>query len=132
MKEESPARFGLSLPTPDWLLIDGALDNLDAVSLGDPSLVQWSGAIREAVLRDMPGRTADLEGSESRPAVGTPPEIRLPRETWAFIIDALGDVEADRMLADDSSLPPETRELHARIAARSEAIAAEIRKRLGP
>ena len=131
MNEKPPARIGLSLPTTDWLLIDGALENLGAVFIGYPSLVQWYGAIREAGLRDIPGRPADLGGPGNRQAEGLPPEIRLPRDTWSFIMEALGDVEADRMLAGDSSLPPEERELRAKIAARSEAIAAEIRKRLG-
>ena len=131
MNEESPARIGLSIPTKDWLLIDGALDNLGALAIGDPSLVQWCGTVREAGWRGIPDRPADPGGLESWPVEGQVSEIRLPRETWAFIIDALGDVEADRMLANGGSLPPEERELRAKIAARSEAIAAEIRRRLG-
>ncbi|MFJ6416178.1 hypothetical protein [Paeniglutamicibacter sp. NPDC091659] len=126
MTEKSPARIGLSLPTTDWLLIDGALGNLGALSLGDPALVQWCGTIREAGWGENLDRSADLEGPEEQI-----PAIRLPRETWSFIIDALGDVEADRMLANDGSLSAEEMDLHARIAARSEAIAAEIRKRIG-
>lgn len=131
MKEKSPAPIGLSIPTTDWLLIDGAPDNLGALSLGDPSLVQWCGSIREAGWRDVPDWPAEIEGPESSPADDRIPAIRLPRETWSFIVDALADVEADRMLANDGSLSPEERDLHAKIAARSEAIAAEIRKRIG-
>ena len=130
MRENNPELQELQMPTIDWILIDGTIDNMAAVSIDDPARVKRFSHIRETGWQAHPDWPTELEELENWPPVEQISQIELSRSDWNLIIDALTDVEADLMLAADTSMPTQEREYHAQIAVRSQEVAGSLQRKL--
>jgi len=128
---EDHETLAVSLPVADWVLIDGTLDNLAAVSgFSDPPLPERVLAIRQVGWVQVPGWPDTGDTID-----GWPPEadctVRLERAQWEFVVDALtAAAPTDRLISEDGRLPKAQRTLHAVLATRSLEIAAGIRSAL--
>ncbi|PQZ93851.1 hypothetical protein CQ018_09410 [Arthrobacter sp. MYb227] len=120
----------IQMPTIDWLLIDGTIDNVAAISMDEPARVKRCSHIRETGWQAHPDWPTDIEALDNWPPAEKISQIELSGSDWHLIIDSLADVEADLMLAADASMPAEEREYHALIAARSQEIAGFLQQKL--
>ncbi|MFJ4109028.1 hypothetical protein [Oerskovia enterophila] len=123
----------LTLPTVDWLLIDGMLDNVAACERvgGDPRVEHAATSIRQAGWDQLPDWPSTVEGFSRWPAVGQRSTLRLTLDEWQLIVDQLErDAPVEDSIANDPRLPAEVRQMHTDSALRSRAIASSVRSAL--